>query len=209
MKKKIGVILIVTGLVLILSATGLLIFNITQSNNASKASSEVLLSLIEEIKHKSEENSTQAVISGTTLDTSEVNANELTGDNSVVIDGYSYIGVLSIKKLSVELPVMSDWDYDRLRIAPCRYIGSVERGDLIIAGHNYQSHFGRLSELSHGDEVIFISCDGKTYRYKVADIEVIPGDDTEDMIENDFDLTLYTCTYDSRSRVTVRCLADD
>ena len=40
--------------------------------------------------------------------------------------------------------------------------------------------------------------------YKVEVIEVLGPDDVTEMIENDFDLTLYTCTKDNLNRVTVR-----
>lgn len=34
------------------------------------------------------------------------------------INGYDYIGVLEIPALNLTLPIMADWDYDRLKIAP-------------------------------------------------------------------------------------------
>ena len=37
------------------------------------------------------------------------------------IDGQAYIGVLSIPALDLELPVIGEWSYPRLKIAPCRY----------------------------------------------------------------------------------------
>ncbi len=36
----------------------------------------------------------------------------------VEIDGYGYVGVLTIPALELELPVMSEWDAARLKIAP-------------------------------------------------------------------------------------------
>ena len=58
----------------------------------------------------------------------------------VEIDGYGYVGVLTIPTLELELPVMSEWDAARLKIAPCRYSGSTKTRDLVIAGHNYTTH---------------------------------------------------------------------
>ena len=40
------------------------------------------------------------------------------------IDGRSYIGVLEIPSLSLQLPVIGSWSYAELREAPCRYAGS-------------------------------------------------------------------------------------
>lgn len=50
----------------------------------------------------------------------------------VEINGYDYVGYLSVPKLDLELPVMSDWDYDRLKTVPCRHFGSTKTDDLVI-----------------------------------------------------------------------------
>lgn len=63
------------------------------------------------------------------------------------------IGILEIPALDLELPVISSWSYSSLRLAPCRYSGSAYKGDLVIAAHNYQSHFGGLRTLPEGSEV--------------------------------------------------------
>lgn len=58
-----------------------------------------------------------------------------------VIDGQIYIGVVEIPTLSLKLPVIRDWSDERLKIAPCRYVGSIYTGDLIISGHSYKNIF--------------------------------------------------------------------
>ena len=40
------------------------------------------------------------------------------------VEGYDYIGVLSIPVLDLELPVMDSWSYPQLKLSPCRYEGS-------------------------------------------------------------------------------------
>lgn len=121
------------------------------------------------------------------------------------IDNYDYIGVISIPSLDLELPVMADYDDARLKIAPVRYYGSVYTDDLIICAHSYKTHFGYLSRLKQGDKVIFTDISGVSYIYEVLEIEVLASTDVSHMIDNDFDLTLYTCTSDGNSRITVRC----
>ncbi len=128
---------------------------------------------------------------------------------TVEIDGYSFIGFLTIPDLSLELPVMEDWDYDRLKIAPCRYRGTVSGDDLIVAAHNYLRHFGHLTELGLGEEILFTDAAGKSTRYRVAELEILPADAVEQMTESGYDLTLFTCTYGGTNRYTVRCLRAD
>ena len=123
----------------------------------------------------------------------------------VEIDGYGYVGYLSIPALGLELPVMAEWDYGRLKIAPCRYTGSTKTDDLVIAAHNYARHFGALQTLQPGDAVWFTNMDGVTTAYEVAAVEVLQPTAVEEMTAGEYDLTLFTCTYGGRSRVTVRC----
>ena len=63
------------------------------------------------------------------------------------VDGNAYIGYLEIPSLEISLPVLSDWSYPKLKLAPCRYAGSVYLNNLIIAAHNYPAHFGTLDSL--------------------------------------------------------------
>ena len=124
---------------------------------------------------------------------------------AVEIDGSVYIGVLTLPSLELELPVMETWSYPNLRIAPCRYSGSAYQDDMIIAAHNYRTHFGHLKELGTGDEVRFTDMEGNVFRYTVAELETLGKYDVDDMKSGDWDLTLFTCTYGGQSRVTVRC----
>lgn len=121
------------------------------------------------------------------------------------IDGEAYIGVLEIPALEVKLPVISQWNYDRLLIAPCRYAGSVYMGNMVIAAHNYDSHFGRIQNLRTGDIITFTDIDGNNFAYSVASIEILKSTAIEEMTAGEYDLTLFTCTFGGKSRVTVRC----
>ena len=117
------------------------------------------------------------------------------------------LGILSIPVLELELPVLADWSYAKLKVAPCHYFGSYYGTDFVIAAHNYQTHFGRLPELQPGDLILFTDVSGGVHGYEVVLSETLPGNATEAMIASGFDLSLYTCTPGGASRVTVRCSA--
>ena len=123
----------------------------------------------------------------------------------VTVEGRDYIGLLSIPALGLELPVISDWDYPALRVAPCRYAGSAYQNNLVIAAHNYASHFGRLNQLSPGDGVQFRDTEGNLFSYQVADLEILEPYDVEQMTAGGYDLTLFTCTLGGSQRLTLRC----
>lgn len=121
------------------------------------------------------------------------------------IDGNEYIGVLEIPSLELKLPVMSEWSYPQLKVAPCRYVGSAYTSNLIIAAHNYFSHFGQLKNLHIGDEITFTDMDGNVFHYVLIELETLMPTAVEEMTSGDWDLTLFTCTIGGGSRVTVRC----
>lgn len=121
------------------------------------------------------------------------------------IGGRLYVGYLSIPSLELELGVCKNLDYDNLKVSPCLYHGSAYTDDLVISGHNYDRHFGKLSSLHPGDEITFTDIDGNVFRYRVALIEVLESDAVEEMTDSGFALSLFTCTVGGAARVTVRC----
>lgn len=121
------------------------------------------------------------------------------------IDGEWYIGLLSIPSLQIELPIFNHYVYDQLRYTPCRYAGSYLTDNMIVAAHNYNTHFGRIRQLDSGDLVDFTDMEGNVYHYQVIQTEILPDTATAEMEAGDWDLTLFTCTLSGAERVTVRC----
>ncbi len=124
---------------------------------------------------------------------------------TAAVDGNLYIGILSIPRFQLELPVMSQWSDQGLKIAPGRFSGSVREKNLIIAGHNYERHFGNLKNLRAGDAVLFTDMGGKVYAYEVEKVDTLKPAEVKEMVSGGWNLTLFTCTGDGRARVTVRC----
>ena len=127
----------------------------------------------------------------------------------IELDGNEYIGYISVPSQGIELPVMSDWSYDRLKIAPCRQFGSYYTDDLVIAAHNFDTHFGRLKYLSPGDSVVFTDAAGGVHSYAVTRLETVQPDDVSAVQNSGHDLVLYTCTLGGKTRVTVFCDRED
>ena len=129
-------------------------------------------------------------------------------DIGVEADGERYLGFLSLPSLSLELPVLYDWDGVKLQSAPCRYSGSLAAGALVLGAHNYSYHFGGIAELAPGDAVYFTDGNGDIHAYTVALTETLDTEEVDAMIDTDYPLTLFTCTYGGARRVTVRCEAE-
>ena len=107
------------------------------------------------------------------------------------------------------LPVMSEWSYPGLKIAPGRYAGSVFTDDLVICGHNYARHFSPVKRLAVGTTVQFVDMDGREWDYTVSKVETLQPTQIEEMVGkadgDDWDLTLFTCTTGGSARCAVRC----
>jgi sortase A len=195
-KSKVGIICIILGILLLSGALLLAVFNRRQDAAARDAAAEIMARIGQEIQENS---------AGELQIPPELLTDEEKKMTEVEIDGYAYIGYLSIPNLGLELPVMSSWSYSQLRRAPCRYSGSVRGEDLVLMAHNYKNHFGRISRLNLNDSVSFTDMDGITTQYKVAALDILESTAVETMTAGEFDLTLFTCTYGGKSRVTVYC----
>ena len=197
MRKGFGICCIILGICCLLSSLGLLLYNRWEEENAQNASQQILLDVREEIQ-----DNTGKETGGEKSDRDGAAAMP-----AAQVDGYDCIGVLTIPVLNLELPVLADWSYAKLKVAPCHYFGSCYEENFVLAAHNYPSHFGRLSELQPKDLILFTDISGAVYGYEVVLLETLPANATEEMITSGFDLSLYTCTPGGASRVTVRCRA--
>ena len=103
------------------------------------------------------------------------------------------------------LPIQSDWSEEKLKNTPCRYSGSIEEGELVIAGHNYKSHFTGLAKLATGESLVFTDLEGNQSFYEVCEVYMVDATDIEGMVHSGYDLSLFTCNYGGKARVTVRC----
>ena len=209
MRNKRGTLLIVLGLLLITAALLLTGYNIWDERRAAATADSVLQSMPDELRTAvSEPAADDSVLENPDPQETFIPDYILNPGMempTLEFDGKLYIGVISIPSIGVELPVLSEWSTANLRTAPCRYTGSAYTDDMILAGHNYRTHFGSLHRVSIGDAVTFTDAQGNLFCYTVAEMEVLDGKAVEQMQSGDWDLTLFTCTYGGRSRITVRC----
>ena len=194
MKANRGTVWINAGLLLIAAALFLSVYNEWESHEARDSARQVIAQLCDELPTEAGDDEAEP----TTLP-------DVRREMPVkTINGRDYIGVLSIPSLGLELPVISQWDYPALKIAPCRYAGSLYQDNLIICAHNYASHFGKLKQLRSGDTVLFTDMDEHVVTFQMVERETLDPTDEEGMKAGDWDLTLFTCTIGGQTRVTIR-----
>lgn len=193
MKSK---ILLLGGLLLIAAALLLTLHNIEEAKSAAVASKNALKEIQNTTLAQSKEPKPQVpdYVMNPEMDMPTVEAS-----------GNNYIGVLEIPDLDLTLPILSEWSYPNLKIAPCRYQGSVYLDTLILAAHNYPYHFGKINELENGSLIHFIDAQSNSFSYQVVEFSELNSSAVEEMTSGDWDLTLFTCTINGWTRITVRC----
>ena len=203
MRKGFSICCIALGICCLIASVGFIVHNNWEEETAQNSSKNILQDIQENIlviKHE------ESISEDIERDESEEISIDIPQEMlATQVDGYDCIGILSIPVLELELPVLTNWSYAKLKIAPCHYFGSYYEKDFVIAAHNYQSHFGRLSNLQPKDLILFTDISGTVHCYEVVLLETLPADATEEMITSGFDLSLYTCTPGGANRVTVRC----
>ena len=207
-KNRLGRFFTGAGLILMVSAALLLTYNLWDNRRAEESQEKILAEYLSENKKASEvpsdpdgEAANSQNIPDYLLDP-DMEMPEFTLSS---LGDISCIGILEIPALDLKLPVISRWSYPALKLSPCRYYGSAYKGNLVIAAHNYQSHFGGLRTLTPGSEVFFTDAAGNRFSYYVAVTEALTPWSVEDMTSGEWPLSLFTCTLDSQNRVTVRC----
>ena len=131
-------------------------------------------------------------------------------------DGTDYytIATINIPKIGVNYPILSETTTELLKIAPCKFWGADpnKAGNFCIVGHNYRNNlfFSKVPTLEYGDIIEITDLSGKTVKYSVYDkYQVDPSDTscTSQLTNGRTEITIITCTDDSKQRVIVKATA--
>lgn len=126
---------------------------------------------------------------------------------------YEFVGIVTIPKLNITYPILSKTTEALMKVSACKFHGANpnEVGNLCIIAHNYRRKgvfFSDVPDLVNGDIIEIKDLSQRTIQYEVYDIhKVIPEnvDDTTQKTNGRREVTLITCTDDSKERVIVKC----
>jgi sortase A len=197
MKRRLGIALMLLGLLLLAGSVGLLIFNQLEADRAEAVSQELLPAVSEAIAQQQPQEPQPTLPLPTEPAAPRMKA--------VEVDGHLCVGYLSIPRLKLELPVLAECTDANLKISPCLFTGTTMEDDLTIAGHNYRRHFGPIRRLKPGNDVIFVDMDGNVIHYQVAAVDALSPTAAEEVTSGQFDLALITCTYGGKTRLVIYC----
>lgn len=140
-------------------------------------------------------------------------------EKKVTSSGYTYriIATITIPEINLTYPVLqgetgsTEEIDDLLKISPCKYHGGEpnEKGNFCIVGHNYRNRkfFSKVPTLGIGSVINLTDLTGRTISYEVYDKHTVDPTDTRDTTQltgGKKEITLITCTDDSKQRVIVK-----
>ena len=181
------------------------------------AKDNILLVVLDDAEDSGEEVSeTETATNATTVAT----AQSVQSEKKTTAKGSTYTTVakVSIPKINLNYSVIQgetgslEETEDLLKISPVKYHGGNpnEIGNFCIVGHNYRNEkfFSKVPSLVVGDEIQLTDLSKRTLTYKVYDVYTVDPNDTScttQMTGGKKEVTLITCTNDSKLRVVVKC----
>jgi sortase A len=207
-KSKLGIVFMILAVVAILIGGILLIYNNKEENRVKTLNENIVSEFEKEMEQYSELNDDGQV----EKDLSWLDYNNSIGtEYSKNVDGITYIGILYFPNISnLAVPVIDNCTDSNLKLSACRYSGSINENNMVVAGHSYKSIFGKLSSnLTEGDIIYFKSLAGNIYKYKLDNIEYLLPTDVQEMQNGDWDFTVFTCSYDNQKRIAYRFIESD
>ena len=125
--------------------------------------------------------------------------------------GYTVISKLEIPKIDLETYVLEKYLEETLNISVVKFYGANpnEIGNFCIAGHNFKNKnmFKNLKKLSVGDNLFIIDNDIGRVEYEIFDIYKVSPNDVACLLQETNgkrEVTLITCTNDSKERIIVK-----
>lgn len=176
------------------------------NTKASKDENGVLVIVLKDNKEEKEENSEKAE------GVQQNNQQQMhTTKNGTI---YYTRGSIKIPKINVDYPIiegsLSAID-ELLKISICKFHGADlnEVGNACIVGHNYRNKrfFSKVPNLINGDIIEITDLTGRTLKYVVYSKYVVDPEETEctsQYTNGKKEITLITCTNDSKQRVIVK-----
>ena len=221
-RKKSSNILLILGILCLLGAGGFMLRNHLESQRAGQTSANILDNVQKEIEAAMASMDAAEPVTAAEGETGGENPADPTNGTlppnqrrvrypeygakmpTVQVDGQDYIGILQIPDLELVLPVLAVLNQETLESTPCLFDGRVNRDDMLIAAHNYATHFGNIKSLQPGAVLIFTDAAGRRYEYEMIFSEDMNRRENIRMYGGDWDLTIFTCVPNTTNRLAVR-----
>lgn len=229
-KKKIYKFLFIISIFLIISLFSVYIYAEYDRNRDEEISEDILFSIMQQKDETTISSVKNALVVRITQDVTE----ELENEETEIIEEaekqlqmatatstytapngkkYETVGVVTIPKLNITYPILSKTTDALMKVSACKFHGANpnEIGNLCVIAHNYRRKgvfFSDVPDLVVGDIVEIQDLSQRIVQYEVYDIHTVLPDnvsDTTQKTNGKKEVTLITCTDDSKQRVIVKC----
>lgn len=198
---------------------------IPQAQDTTLAKNNILLVVIDEEKEETTEPIEQTNNKTTSTSASASTSTKKNSTNleiKTTKEGYQYknIASINIPKINVKYAITDGITHSEaetealLKNSPTKFWGPEPNkiGNFCIVGHNYKNgkFFSNVPKLVQGDIIELTDYTGKTKKYLVYDkYQVVPEDlkCTSQYTDGKKEITLITCTDDSKERIIVKARA--
>ena len=211
-------VLLVVLIVAILVGVGFLVYNyVIKPNIDDKRSIEA----IEEFDRTVEENKVEnEPVDDEFSNTISAGESQTTGEpanRKVYYQGFVMLGYITIPKTNVRLPILDTVTPESLNTAVAALYPSNpqlnEPGNVVIIGHNYRNgqFFSDNNKLSVGDKIMIKDNSGRELTYTIYQKFQTTEQDTSFYTRDTkgiAEITLSTCTDDSKARIIILAKAD-
>lgn len=230
-KKKIYKVDFIISIFLVCILTSLYIYAEYDRNKSEEVSQEILADMSEKIPTTEDKTVAQDDILLVVLDGTEEDYNQLEelpnvaevnqkAETKTTQNGYRYksIATIEIPKINLNYPILQgetgsvEETETLLKMSPCKYHGPEpnEVGNFCVVGHNYRNSkfFSKVPTLVAGDTIKITDLTGRTITYVVYDKYTVDPSDTScttQLTGGKKEITIITCTDDSKLRVVVKC----
>lgn len=176
MKKKITTVLLCLGVALVLGAVGLFIYTQVATDKAMENAADLvdrMYSLMPPVKNGAPDDRYDTTMP--MLD----------------IDGTDFVGIIEVPLYERTLPICGKWNSSQVADYPCRYMGSMYDGSLIVGGSDNEGQFDFATQISVYDNVFVTDTTGLRYKYEVSEIKRTKDVSTENLDGMDAHLVLF------------------
>ena len=201
-------IIIIIGIVGVLGFLG---FTFLRKYNTDKAASDAVDAFIEDTSKKEDDD---VVPESDSID--DVEDTPISSSGTRQLNGYNIMGTIEIPATKVKYPILEKVTKGSIETAVAVLYGPGpnKEGNTVIVGHNYRNgqFFSNNKKLSNGDKVYITDTEGNKVSYTIYNKFETTAEDTTFYTRNTNgarEITLSTCTDDSKRRIIIFAKADD
>lgn len=121
------------------------------------------------------------------------------------LDGQEFSARICFPDYGCTLPMAHHWDTRTVSKYPCRFWGSLYDGTLVVGGKDQTGQFDFFHRMDIGDIVIITDMTGVQFHFLVSRIDRSKAADSDILIQDSWDLTLFARDAQSLEYILIRC----